>query len=95
MNGNDKDIPGGISLSEEAEWESVATFIVEYQTRGGDEGGKEFKTLVTQMDVDDEKGVSEGAWSGLQEEAPCSWMGGRLAGILMALGLISKVDDSE
>jgi hypothetical protein len=79
-------------MNGDEEWESVATFIVEYQSRSGDEGDKEFKTLITQMDTDDEKGVSEEAWSGVQEEAPCEWMGGRLSGILMALGLISKGD---
>lgn len=93
MNGNDKDFSGGISRNEEEEWESVATFIVEYQSRGGDENSKQFKTLVTQMDAEDEKGVSEEIWPGLQEDAPCEWMGGRLTGILMALGLISKDDD--
>lgn len=84
MNGNDSSVD---------EWESVATFIVEYQSRRGEEGEKQFKTLITQMDADDESGVSEEAWIGLQEKAPCSWMGGRLAGILMALGLLGRQED--
>lgn len=75
------------------EWDSVATFIVEYQSRTPAEGEKQFKTLVTQMDVGAEEEISEEVWSGVQEEAPCEWMGGRLAGILMALGMISKDDN--
>lgn len=75
------------------EWDSVATFIVEYQSRTQADGVQQFKTLVTQMDVDEADSVSEEAWSGLQENAPCSWMGGRLEGILMALGLLSRHDD--
>ncbi|EIJ34537.1 hypothetical protein [Thiothrix nivea] len=93
MNGNDQANPSGDMLTGNDEWESVATFIVEYQSRCGDEGGKEYQTLITQMDADDEKGISEEAWSGLQEDAPCSWMGGRLSGILRALGLLSREDE--
>lgn len=75
------------------EWDSVATFIVEYQSRTPAEGEKQFKTLVTQMEVGAEEEISEKVWSGVQEEAPCEWMGERLTGILMAFGLINKTDD--
>lgn len=81
MNGNDE------------EWDSVATFIVEYQSRTQADGAQQFKTLVTQMDADEDSSVSEEVWPGLQEDAPCSWMGGRLDGILMALGLLSRHED--
>ncbi len=86
MNGSDNHVPEGTHLADENGWDSVATFIVEYQTRTQDQGEHEFKTLVTQMEVEQEASISEQEWSGLQEQAPSEWMGGRLAGILAALG---------
>lgn len=93
MSGNNDIRVGGLNPAQEEEWDSVATFIVEYQSRTQADGEQQFKTLITQMDADDEKGVSEEVWPGLQEDAPCSWIGGRLEGILMAIGLISRVNN--
>ncbi|OQX15031.1 MAG: hypothetical protein BWK73_08065 [Thiothrix lacustris] len=77
------------------DWDSVATFIVEYQARTQADGEQQFKTLVTQMDTDAEDSMSEETWAGLQEDAPCAWMGGRLEGILMALRLLNQDPDEH
>lgn len=78
------------------EWESIATFIVEYQTRAGQTDDAEpFKTLVTQVDAEDSaSGEESEEWEGLQAEAPCSWMGSRLLGML-ASSLGFGGDDTE
>jgi hypothetical protein len=78
-------------------WESLGTFIVEYQARTeAEDEEQQFRTLVTQMDVEKDGEADAKEWSGLQAEAPCGWIGGRLLGMLTSLfGAVTHPPDGS
>lgn len=85
-----------MSSHEKDDWESVATFIVEYQTRANPTDDDEpFKTLITQVDAEEDNSAEGEEWEGLQAEAPCSWMGNRLLGMLASSLGFSGEDKEE
>ncbi|EIJ34539.1 hypothetical protein [Thiothrix nivea] len=65
------------------ECRSLATFIVDYLTYLDDGGERQFKTLVTQMDVETDSAVSE-EWPSLKQHQPCEWMKQRLDAALLS-----------
>lgn len=84
MKGNGKETSDNI-YNDGEEWESVAVFIVEYQKKVHREVKKQqFKTLVTQMDIEGDARFAEREWAGLQENAVCQWVGNRLANMFAA-----------
>lgn len=65
---------------------SLATFIVDYQTYTGAADKQQFKTLVTQMDVETDTALAE-EWGGIERRKPCEWMQQRLEEILASQGI--------
>lgn len=65
---------------------SLATFIVDYQAYPGDDGKQQFKTVVTQMDVETDTAVAE-EWASLEQRKPCEWIQQRLAEALANQGI--------
>ncbi|UOG92988.1 MAG: hypothetical protein L3K52_04460 [Candidatus Thiothrix sulfatifontis] len=75
-------------------WESLGTFIVEYQAQTETKNEQQqFRTLVTQMDVEKDDEADSNEWSGLEVEAPCGWIGMRLLGKLTSLFGVREEDE--
>jgi hypothetical protein len=78
---------------------SLATFIVDYLTYSSEDGGQQFKTLVTQMDVETDTAISE-EWVSLEQRKPCEWMQQRLEEVLASQDIpygqvpLPEVDDT-
>lgn len=73
---------------------SLATFIVDYQTYADDAGKQQFKTLVTQMDVETDAALTE-EWGSIERRKPCEWMQQRLEEILASQGIGDGLTPSE
>jgi len=71
---------------ESADSKSLATFIVDYQTHTDAAGQPQFKTLVTQMDVETDTAVTQ-EWASIERYKPCEWMRQRLQEILANQGI--------
>ncbi|OQX01264.1 MAG: hypothetical protein BWK73_46680 [Thiothrix lacustris] len=71
---------------EPADGKSLATFIVDYQTHTDASGQPQFKTLVTQMDVETDAAASQ-EWGSIERHKPCEWIQQRLQEILADQGI--------
>ncbi len=71
----DQRSPGhaGSVSNDSAEWETLGTFVIEFQQRTGHRGHEARRTLAHHM----ESGESS-EWKGIVDEALLSWMLGRL-----------------
>lgn len=51
------------------DWQPIASFVIEFQSRVGETGGKEMRTAVHHMEGD-----RETHWSGIEQEKLCRWI---------------------